>query len=294
VKRARQSQAPQGKVIIVSMPKVLHGLRSAILCAALVPALGAACSSPQRPNPGATCDLPQNIQMVLRGSERLNPNDEGRSLPVVVRVYQLKGITRFEEAEFETIWRNDRETLGPDLVKVEEFYVYPTQRLARSFRREDGATHVVVMAIFRHPAGQAWREMYELPPPPGEERCAQQQGDPNAPAPAVRDPRYYFFLEDYYIEAGGNDVTEDAGVRRRVPSTLPGNLGAPSRPSNSPQLPNQLPNAPQVPNAPQAPQVPNAPSAPSAPSMPSAPSAPSVPSVPGLGALPGASIGRLA
>lgn len=279
----RLVKVPQGKVINVSMPKVLHGLRSAILCAAMVPALGAACSSPQRPNAGATCDLPQNIQMVLRGAERLNQNDEGRSLPVVIRVYQLKSITRFEGAEFEAIWHRDREVLADDMLKVEEFYLYPNQRLPRTFRREAAATHVVAMAIFRHPAGQAWRQIYELPPPPGDERCAAQQGNPNASAPAVRDPRYFFFLEDYYIEAGGDDFNEDAGVRRRVPSTLPGTgQTAPSRPTSGSGLP-QLPNMPQVPNAP---QLPSAPQAPSAPQLPSAPSAPTPPSVPGLSLAP--------
>lgn len=270
------------------MPKVLHGLRGALLCAAMVPAMGAACSSPQRPNAGATCDLPQNIQMVLRGAERLNPNDDGRSLPVVVRIYQLKAITRFEEAEFEAVWHRDREVLADDIIKMEEFYLYPAQRLPRSFRREAAATHVVAMAIFRHPTGQSWRQIYELPPAPGDERCAAQQNDPNASAPPVRDPRYYFYLEDYYIEAGGEDFPDDAGVRRRVPSTLPGLNGAPARPSSAPGGP-QLPNAPNMPNAPNAPQAPNAPSAPNAPQAPNAPSmpnAPSAPSVPGVGLAP--------
>lgn len=279
----RLAKEPLGKVIEVSMPKVLHGLRGALLSAAMVSALGAACSSPQRPNAGATCDLPQNIQMVLRGAERLNPNDEGRSLPVVVRVYQLKGITRFEGAEFEAVWHRDREVLADDLLKVEEFYLYPAQRLPRSFRREAAATHVVAMAIFRHPTGQSWRQIFELPPAPGEERCAAQQNDPNAAAPAVRDPRYFYYLEDYYIETATEDFPEDAGVRRRVPSTLPGLNGAPSRPSTAPGLPS-LPNAPQAPSLPNAPQAPSLPSAPQAPSLPSAPQAPSVPS---LGHAPG-------
>ncbi|MEI2809116.1 MAG: type VI secretion lipoprotein TssJ [Nocardioides sp.] len=50
----------------------------------------AAARSGRRTTPGDTCALPQNIQMVLRGGERLNPNDEGQALPVEVRVYQLK------------------------------------------------------------------------------------------------------------------------------------------------------------------------------------------------------------
>jgi len=248
-----------------------HGFGTALVLLALV-GVAVRCSGSQRPTQPATCDLPQNIQMVLRGSERLNPREsDNQSLPVVVRIYQLKSSAKMEQAEFRDIWQRDRDYLGEDLVKVEEMYLYPGQRLARAFRREAAATHVVAVAIFRHPQGTAWRTIYELPPPPGEERCAAQQTDPNASAPPVREPRYYFFLEDYYIEAAGDDPIDDAGVSDvlRLPSTLP----------SIPSVP-QPPSVPSLPSAPSLPSVPSAPSLPSAPSAPSLPSAPSAPSVP--------------
>jgi type VI secretion system protein VasD len=238
----------------------------------------ATCSStPRLPTQPATCNLPQNIGLVLRGSERLNPNDDGRSLPVVVRIYQLKSGARMEEAEFEGVWRHDREVLGEDILKMDEMYLYPNQRMARTFRRDPAATHVVAVAIFRHPAGQAWRTIYELPPPPGDERCAAQSADPTASPPPVRDARYVFYLEDYYIEPGTDEPPGDAGIRDsrgrlRLPSTLPGRPSVPS--VSSP------PTLPSVPNLPGAPTLPGAPAAPTAPSLPSAPTAPSLPSAP--------------
>ena len=175
-----------------------HGLRRVLLLLALAPA-AATCSSSQRPPPTpATCDLPQNVHLVLRGSERLNPRDDGHSLPVVVRIYQLKSIARLEEAEFNAIWRRDRDTLADDILKVDEVYLYPNQRIARAFRREDAANYVVAVAIFRRPAGTAWRTVFELPPAPGAERCAAQSSDPTANPPPVADPRFVFFLVDKY------------------------------------------------------------------------------------------------
>lgn len=246
----------------------------------------ATCSSqPRLPTQPATCNLPQNIGLVLRGSERLNPNDDGRSLPVVVRIYQLKSGARMEEAEFDGVWRRDREVLADDILKMDEMYLYPNQRMARSFRRDPAATHVVAVAFFRRPSGQSWRTIYELPPPPGDERCAAQSANAEANPPPVRNPRYVFYLEDYYIEPGVDDPPTDAGIRDsrgrlRLPSTLPGRPAEPTPTPGGSGLP-QLPNAPQLPGgAPNAPQLPNAPSAPSAPSAPQLPSAPSAPSAP--------------
>ncbi len=218
--------------------------------------------------------------MVMRGSERLNPNDDGRALPVVVRVYQLKSSARMEEAEFEQIWHHDRETLGEDLLKVDEMYLYPNQRMGRAFRRDPAATHVVAVAIFRHPAGQTWRSIFELPPPPGDERCAAQSANPGANPPPVREPRYVFVLDDYFIEPGVDDPPADAGVRDnrgryRLPSTLPGRPAMPQPAPSGGGLP-PLPSAPDIPAAPTAPSVPGAPAAPAAPTAPSLPSAPTV------------------
>jgi hypothetical protein len=187
---------------------------------------------------------------------------------VVVRIYQLKSIARMEEAEFDAIWRRDREVLADDILKIDEMYLYPNQRMARTFRREDAATHVVAVAIFRHPAGQAWRTIYELPPPPGDERCAAQSADPTASPPPVRDPRYVFYLEDYYIEPGGPDEPPtDAGV----PTAAGGSAcPAPCPPPRGP-VGEQPPNAPQRAQPPQRAVAPRRPHAPTAPSLPSAP-----------------------
>ncbi len=247
------------------------------MCLALAAPVLAQCSSPQlpaamRPN---TCALPQNIQMVIRGGDHLNPNDEGRALPVEVRVYQLKAPHKMEESEFEAIWHADTDTLGQDIAKVDILYLYPNQRVARSFRREDGVTHVVAVAIFRHPSGQSWRTIYELPPAPSDQACAQDLGVDGG---STREPRYFFYLDDYYIESLGDDPGEDRPDGGRLPGRLPGIPEAPQSPT-VPTCPARrrcrasrrrraLPSAPSVPSAPSAPSLPSAPSAPSAPSLP--------------------------
>src|SRR5688572_32689598 len=47
--------------------------------------------------PISTCQLPQSIHLTIEGSDRLNIDNQGRSLPTIVRVYQLKNISRMED-----------------------------------------------------------------------------------------------------------------------------------------------------------------------------------------------------
>ena len=83
-----------------------------------------ACSSPQHPPP-ATCDLPQNVHLVVEGSDRMNLDDTGRSLPTIVRIYQLKNMTRMENAEFDDIWHRATATLGGRSVAGRRIHAVP-------------------------------------------------------------------------------------------------------------------------------------------------------------------------
>lgn len=83
------------------------------------------------------------------------------SSPVLVRVYQLKGKDKFQQAMFKTLWKNDTEELGSDLVDRKEITVYPDENvdfpLAVDVKR--GASYIGVMALFRQPDVEGWRQV---------------------------------------------------------------------------------------------------------------------------------------
>jgi type VI secretion system protein VasD len=114
----------------------------------------------------AGCRSPRAMEVTLTVSERLNPDDQGRSLPTVVRVYQLRGLSRLENAEFEDVWQRDRETLGDELVQVEELTVFPNDRVVRPLEVAEGVGAVVAVALVRKPQGTSWRAVVELPTEP--------------------------------------------------------------------------------------------------------------------------------
>lgn len=137
------------------------------------------------------CTLPTKMQ--LAASERINPDSAGEALPTVVRLYQLKEIVRVEESDFTAIWETPEESLGPDLVKVQEFTLFPGKSETVDVSLGPDTKYVVGVAIFRRPTGNQWRSV--IPLPPSEQLCGAFQKE-GAPDPAV-----VFRFDQYRVES---------------------------------------------------------------------------------------------
>jgi type VI secretion system protein VasD len=124
------------------------GVSSLSLIAAL-----AACSRVPPPTP---------IKVELQADEFTNPNENGEPSPVVVRVYQLKEVTAFQNADFFDLADNDRKVLGGDLIGVQEYEMTPgkSQNYNRDVSSE--ATHIGVIASFRDIESAQWRDTIKL------------------------------------------------------------------------------------------------------------------------------------
>ncbi|MBN1208014.1 MAG: type VI secretion system lipoprotein TssJ [Myxococcaceae bacterium] len=152
-----------------------------------------ACATTPPPEP---CKEPPPLAVLLEASERLNPDDRGNSLSTIVQVLQLKDVRRLEAAEFQDVWQRSKEVLEDDLLAMDELTLEPGQTLTRQLKREPDATFVVVLGVFRRPAGQVWRSIQRLPEVTPE-LCAA------AKKPGHRPPALHFYLEDYRVEARG-------------------------------------------------------------------------------------------
>lgn len=103
------------------------------------------------------------MSLTLTAADRLNADDRGQPLPTVVRIYQLKAPTRLEHAEFEDVWLRASDTLAGDLVKVDEFTLFPNDKLEKPLALEKDTAFVAAVALVRKPGGVSWRSIYELP-----------------------------------------------------------------------------------------------------------------------------------
>ncbi len=154
------------------------------------------------------CTLP--TKMRLEATERINPDSAGQALPTVVRLYQLKEIIRVEESDFTAIWETPKESLGPDLLKVQEFTLFPGQSQAVDVSLGPDTKFVVGVAIFRRPTGSQWRSV--IPLPTSEELCGAYQKK-GAPDPAV-----VFRFDQYRVESKSRLLT--AGGEHELPTDV--------------------------------------------------------------------------
>jgi type VI secretion system protein VasD len=112
--------------------------------------------------PGGS-ETPAPLKLTIAAAARLNPDDLGQSLPTAVRVLQLASAGKATAAEMLELVRDPKELLGDDLLGIEEILVQPGARVERTIAREKGARAVLLVGLFRRPAGAAWKQLVELP-----------------------------------------------------------------------------------------------------------------------------------
>jgi type VI secretion system protein VasD len=102
------------------------------------------------------CGSPK-VKVNVVADQALNQDNQQRSLPVVLRVYQLSGKTKFEHADFKQLWKQDTALLGTELLAREEYLVHPGKTSKVKFIKQEGAQYVAVVALFRDSAQNHWR-----------------------------------------------------------------------------------------------------------------------------------------
>lgn len=110
--------------------------------------------------------LPRSRQVSLRlhASEVLNTDGNGRSLSVVARVYKLRSSASFLQLPHEALTQSGTERgalLPQDVIDVREVVLAPGQRHEVIETMPPEATHLAVAALFRSPAPQRWRFVFD-------------------------------------------------------------------------------------------------------------------------------------
>ncbi|MBK6520720.1 MAG: type VI secretion system lipoprotein TssJ [Polyangiaceae bacterium] len=159
--------------------------------------IGSGCSAAPPPvEPPKPCDT-QIITLDLYAAGNVNPNESGNPRPVVVRLYQLASDLNLQNARYDDVLLRPEETLGKDIMKVDEVSVFPSDHLQVKFERIKEASYLAGVALFHGPKGQSWKTFYEFPLAPGEAICGGRDA-----GLGVADPKTAFFLESAKIDNG--------------------------------------------------------------------------------------------
>ena len=119
-----------------------------------------ACSGPPPPPPPLP---PTAAALTITASAGANATVEGQGAPTIVRVYQLASTAGFERAEFFRLLNADAATLGPDLIKRDEYLLPPGASKQEALAIPDRVQALGVFAAFREFQSRVWRLTIPLP-----------------------------------------------------------------------------------------------------------------------------------
>lgn len=107
--------------------------------------------------------IPRRVPLRLHAGEVLNTDARGQALTVVARIYRLKSANGFLQLPYEAFLSEPTpdSPLRTDVLGVREVVLAPGQRHELVETLPSEVSHLAVVALFRSPAPQRWRFVFE-------------------------------------------------------------------------------------------------------------------------------------
>lgn len=122
------------------------------------------CGGDKGPPPPPPPPPPTVAEIKIVAASDVNPTEPGQGAPVVVRIYQLGATDTFERVEFFPLLHADATTLGPDLIKKEEYLLAPGTTKEETAKVGDKVQAIGIFAAYRDFQTKTWRTTVPLPP----------------------------------------------------------------------------------------------------------------------------------
>lgn len=145
------------------MSKTLRRLMVGIILLGL-----AGCGSdeppPPPPAPPPPPPAPKIVSLTLKAGTNVNPSVDGMASPVIVRIYQLSGVTGFTESDFFRLQQDASGALGAELVESESLVLPPGAVAVYQRQLGDEVRFLGITAAFRDISAGKWRSYQPVPP----------------------------------------------------------------------------------------------------------------------------------
>ncbi len=148
--------------MIIQGRLVMRATTVILLIATLV--LSGCSSDPEKPAsvPEPTPKAPITVQLHMIVSEQANPDINERPSPIVIRIYELKSLGKFEEGDFDKLFENYESHLGPELIVSEQYHLNPGDVNIIKRTLADETKYIAVSAAFRDINQAIWKDKIQL------------------------------------------------------------------------------------------------------------------------------------
>ncbi|MDE1929720.1 MAG: type VI secretion system lipoprotein TssJ, partial [Burkholderiales bacterium] len=100
---------------------------------------------------------PTRVEGRISAAAGLNPSVSQRPSPLVLRVYELRSATAFNQADFMALYQGDRAALAGDLVAREEYTLEPGSSRPYDKQLDPATRYIGVVGLYRDLEHATWR-----------------------------------------------------------------------------------------------------------------------------------------
>jgi len=102
------------------------------------------------------------LQLTLKASDNINPNQAGRSSPLNVKTYLLSSRTTFDNLRFDAAFSQAKTLLDEELLSKKEYIFQPGESKKYKIKISEDAKFVVVLAAYRDLEDAKWKVVLPL------------------------------------------------------------------------------------------------------------------------------------
>jgi len=100
---------------------------------------------------------PTRVALRIVAAPDINPDGTGQAAPVQLRIYELRGASAFESADFFSIYDKDQAALGADLAGKKELLIRPGEGKMLMLEPGPDVKYLGAFAAYRRLEDARWR-----------------------------------------------------------------------------------------------------------------------------------------
>jgi len=102
--------------------------------------------------------IPNTFNIAINADAKVNPDQDGRSSPVVLRIYELNSDKKFNSVDFFDLYDNDKDVLESTFINKQEMELNPNESRRVSFELNAKTKYVGFLVAFQDIDSAKWRE----------------------------------------------------------------------------------------------------------------------------------------
>ncbi|MCU7802561.1 MAG: type VI secretion system lipoprotein TssJ [Candidatus Thiodiazotropha sp. (ex Lucinoma annulata)] len=108
------------------------------------------------------CSSVSSVKVSMNADNSVNPDINGRPSPIVARIYELKSLSVFNNADFFNLFEQDVALLGEEMLMRDELHFQPGEVKTLTRDLQPDTRFVGVIGAYRDIENATWRRSIEI------------------------------------------------------------------------------------------------------------------------------------